>query len=64
MVKSHYPERYGATVFDANKCVLVVRNPLDCITSLFNMVATSTHNYSISEEDYVTFHDQFLGFVE
>ena len=55
MVKSHYPERVGATLFNVNKCVLIVRNPLDAITSLFNMVATGTHNYSIAEHDYEKF---------
>ena len=64
MVKSHYPERVGRAVFKAQKCVLVVRNPLDCITSLFNMVATGTHNYSISEADYVRFADHFDSFVQ
>jgi hypothetical protein len=44
LVKSHYPERIGATTFDAHKVVIIVRNPLDCIFSLFNMVGTISHN--------------------
>ena len=47
-VKTHFPERMGCQQFWGEKCVLIVRNPLDCITSLFNMVATSTHSESIS----------------
>lgn len=52
MVKSHHPERAGSDILDANKCVLVVRNPLDAIMSLFHMVATGTHNNSVHEEDF------------
>ena len=48
IVKSHYPERIGRAKFAANKCIIIVRNPLDSIFSLFNMVATTTHSESIS----------------
>ena len=47
IVKTHYPERYGKTKFYAERCILCIRNPLDCITSLFNMVCTGSHNKSI-----------------
>ena len=47
IVKSHYPERIGSAAFNANKCIVIVRNPLDSIYSLFNMVATCTHSESI-----------------
>ena len=40
IVKSHYPERVGRCQFNVNKCVVIVRNPLDCFASLFNMMAT------------------------
>jgi hypothetical protein len=29
----------------------VVRNPLDCIASLFNMIGTGTHSQSIAEDE-------------
>jgi hypothetical protein len=43
VVKTHYPERMGHSKFTTNKCIVAVRNPLDCFTSLFNMLATSSH---------------------
>ena len=55
IVKTHYPERYGKTKFYAERVLLLVRNPLDCMTSLFNMVCTGSHNRSISDTDYEKF---------
>jgi hypothetical protein len=52
IVKTHYPERYGKTKFYAERVILLVRNPLDCMTSLFNMVCTGSHNRSIHDDDY------------
>jgi len=57
IVKTHYPERYGKTKFYAERVILLVRNPLDCITSLFNMVCTGSHNRSIHDEDFEKFAD-------
>ena len=51
-VKTHYPERFGKEVFYAQRCVLCVRNPLDAISSLYHMVATSSHHLSILDEDF------------
>jgi hypothetical protein len=55
IVKTHYPERYGKTKFYAERVLLLVRNPLDAMTSLFNMVCTGSHNRSISDMDYEKF---------
>jgi len=63
IIKSHYPERYGFTKFDANKCILLVRNPMDAIISLYNMVATGTHNCSMSEDDHKEFNPYFDMFI-
>ena len=52
VVKTHYPERYGKTKFYAERAILLVRNPLDCITSLYNMVCTGSHNRSIKDSDF------------
>ena len=49
VVKTHFPERMGYIDFPCTKCILIVRNPLDCMTSLFNMIATSSHSESIQE---------------
>lgn len=47
IVKTHYPERRGRMDFYCNKVIVVVRNPMDCITSLFHMTGTVTHNQSL-----------------
>lgn len=64
VVKTHYPERYGKTKFYAERAILLVRNPLDSITSLFNMVCTGSHNRSIQDEDYEKFNLLWAEFVE
>lgn len=51
-MKSHYPERVGLALFKANKCIVVIRNPLDCFTSLFNMMGTQSHDKSLPEEEF------------
>ena len=51
MVKTHFPERIGYEAFDVNKCIVIVRNPLDSIFSLFNMIGTTTHSESVIEEE-------------
>lgn len=63
VVKTHYPERYGKTKFYAERAILLVRNPLDSITSLFNMVCTGSHNRSIEDQDYVKFEQYWNEFV-
>lgn len=51
VVKTHFPERIGHSLFNCQKCILIVRNPLDCMASLFNMIATGTHSTSIKDQD-------------
>lgn len=64
IVKTHYPERHGKTKFQAHRCILLVRNPLDCITSLFHMVATGSHEQSIVDSDFKKFEDIWTEFLE
>lgn len=64
VVKSHYPERYGKTKFYSERAILLVRNPLDCITSLFNMVCTGSHNKSISDNDFKKFPQLWSEFIQ
>ena len=47
IIKTHYPERIGRTTMFADRCIVIVRNPLDAIFSLFNMVGTTSHNLSL-----------------
>lgn len=51
IVKTHYPERSGTTQFEANKAIVLVRNPLDAMASLFNMIGTGTHTESLPADE-------------
>jgi hypothetical protein len=64
VVKTHYPERYGKTKFYAERAILLVRNPLDCITSLFNMVCTGSHNRSVQDSDFQKFPQLWSEFIQ
>ena len=64
VVKSHYPERYGKTKFYVERAIVLVRNPMDCITSLFNMVCTGSHNRSIHLNDYTKFGQLWAEFIQ
>ncbi len=63
VVKTHYPERVGKDTFPSSKAILLVRSPLDCITSLFHMVATGSHDLSIHDDDFVKFKKEWEEFV-
>lgn len=64
VVKTHYPERYGKTKFYAERAILLVRNPLDAIVSLFNMVCTGSHNKSIHDDDFTKFSSAWDDFID
>ena len=53
VTKTHYPERYGKSKFLTSRAILLIRNPLDSIASLFNMVCSGTHDLSIADDDFV-----------
>lgn len=48
IVKTHYPDLPGTYEYSTEKCILVVRNPLDSIVSFFNLICTTSHEKSIS----------------
>lgn len=64
IVKTHYPERYGKTKFGAERVILLVRNPIDCMTSLFHMVCSGSHDLSIADEDFSKFPKHWSEFIE
>ena len=64
IIKTHYPERYGKTMHYADRAILLMRNPVDCITSLYHMVATGTHNLSMSDENINDYPQMFSEFVQ
>lgn len=55
VVKSHHPERTGITFYRPKRCVLVLRDPIDCIPSLFHLTMTDSHDLSLCDEDFITF---------
>lgn len=63
IVKSHYPERLGHSPLRVNKCLLMVRSPIDCIWSFFNMMATQSHTKSIPEDKIDKLKDLWELFV-
>ena len=64
IVKSHYPERWGKQKFYCERAILLVRNPIDSITSLFNMVCTGTHSLSILDSDFKKFAHIWVDFLQ
>ena len=63
-IKTHYPERYGKTKFGAERAVLLVRSPLDCITSLYNMVCSGSHDLWVADDTYTKFPAHWNEFVQ
>lgn len=63
-VKTHWPERSGCRIFDANRIVLIVRNPFDAIDSYWNLNATNTHTETVIDEIYERHRDTFEGLVK
>jgi hypothetical protein len=64
VVKSHFPERIGNLLFGAERAILLVRSPLDAITSLFHMVGTSSHDQSISDQSFDKFQEEWTHWVQ
>ena len=64
IIKSHYPERVGYKALTINKCVVIVRSPIDCMASLFNMIITGSHSKSIKDSDYDKVQDIWNMFVD
>ena len=42
-IKSHFPMYVSDDPLVANKAVVIIRNPMDTVWSLFNAAATGTH---------------------
>ena len=64
VIKTHYPERYGGTKFGAERSILLTRNPLDAIVSVFNLFSTGSHDLSISEDAYLRFSNCWADYAE
>lgn len=62
-VKTHWPERRGWCPVQAQRAVLLVRNPFDAIDSYFNMCLTNTHHLSLTEEVYTEFIDTWRAMM-
>ena len=64
VVKSHHPERTGITFYRPKRCVMVLRDPIDCIPSLFHLTMTDSHDLSLCDEDFVAFQKHWFEYVE
>ena len=64
IVKTHYPEKIGVTEFQSARVVLLTRNPLDTVVSLFNLMATGSHSNSILDKDYTLFAQDWKEFAD
>jgi len=51
ITKTHWPMESpcGATPFSAQKCISIVRNPIDMIPSLANLLITTSHTFTTTE---------------
>ena len=55
VVKTHYPERHGVCMYHPKRCVMVLRDPIDCIPSLFHLTMTDSHDLSCIDDDFFTY---------
>jgi hypothetical protein len=62
-VKTHWPERTGATVYAGARAVVLVRNPYDAMDSYWNLNATKSHTKTLDDEVYERFTDKFERLV-
>lgn len=64
IVKTHYPERWTRCTYFAEKCILIVRNPLYTLESLFNLIGTDSHEKSMEPIEYTRFSILWNEFIE
>jgi hypothetical protein len=64
IIKTHFPERRGYMTYNAERIILLVRNPFDAIDSYWNMCATNTHTESVTDEIYMKYIDKFRGLAK
>ena len=54
-IKCHFPERLGWKYFKANRCILLVRHPINAIKSYFHMQLTASHHLSLAPTEFTRF---------
>jgi hypothetical protein len=59
IIKTHFPERRGYMTYNAERIILLVRNPFDAIDSYWNMCTTNTHTESVTDEIYTKYAEKF-----
>ena len=64
VVKTHFPEKKSHIESAIERVVLVTRNPMDTLVSLFNMIATGTHNESIIDSDFELFKPEWEDIIK
>ena len=65
IIKSHFPLALfeSPPVFSANKSIVIVRNPLECIISWLNFLSTNCHSFKCPfniEELYPNYWDWWV----
>ncbi|KAG7354169.1 sulfotransferase family protein [Nitzschia inconspicua] len=63
LCKTHWPERMGCGHYQANRVILLVRNPWDAIDSYWHLNATNTHTQKVTAEVYQQHQDLFQSLV-
>ena len=64
VVKTNFPERLEEKQFKWHKWILLVRNPIDAIASLFHLNSTVTLDKSISYKDMIKHEYIYNKFYE
>ena len=59
IIKTHFPEQGGVSKFGVERAILLVRNPIDCLTSHFNFILAGKHDVSIENATYYKFWYQW-----
>jgi hypothetical protein len=63
IAQTNFPEETGIARTDINKCILLVRNPLDSMLAFFNMLATRSINNKMSDKEFEDLADAWDEFV-
>ena len=64
IAKNHYPVSLGDTIFNSQKAILIVRNPLDVIPSQWNVSCTSTHSLSVHADTYTDYSNLWDSYIK
>jgi len=64
IVKTHHPEMFSRKEYNTDRCILLVRNPLDAMVSYFMMNATGTQDCTMPDSEFKKWHNNWTAFIE